>query len=80
MYQNSETDSWIQIATVHGAVRDCGDSDFPGIYIRLDDPTVFNFIFPTIFPKGTFIFFMNTRYKTLMSKQKLLVTKIERGR
>ena len=53
MYQDSESDRWIQIATVQGAIRDCGDLDFPGIYIRLDDPSVFNFIFLTIFPKGT---------------------------
>jgi hypothetical protein len=34
----------IQIATVHGAVRECGDVDFPGIFIRLDDPKIWNFI------------------------------------
>ncbi len=52
MYKDSESDRWIQIATVHGAVGDCGDADFPGIYIRLDDPSVYNFIFLTIFQKG----------------------------
>jgi len=44
MYFNSEIDRWIQIATVHGGIRDCGDVDFPGLYIRLDDPVVLNFI------------------------------------
>ena len=34
----------IQIATVHGAVRECGDVDFPGIFIRLDDPSILEFI------------------------------------
>ena len=44
MYHNLETDQWIQIATVQGGIRDCGDEDFPGIYIRLDDPSVYSFI------------------------------------
>ena len=45
MYQDVEQDQqWSQIAIVQGAVRDCGDIDFPGIYIRLDDPEILNFI------------------------------------
>jgi hypothetical protein len=27
-----------------GAVRDCGDEEYPGIYVRLDHPSVWNFI------------------------------------
>jgi len=27
-----------------GAVRDCGDDEYPGIYVRLDHPSVWNFI------------------------------------
>ncbi len=51
MYQNLDgNQQWIQIATVQGAVRDCGDVDYPGIYIRLDDPTVFQFIHSVINP------------------------------
>jgi hypothetical protein len=42
---------WIQIATVQGSVRNCGEIDFPGIYIRLDDPLVFNFIQSSITPR-----------------------------
>ena len=34
----------IQIATVHGGVRDCGDVEYPGIFIRLDDPSIWHFI------------------------------------
>ncbi len=35
MYTNTEGgQKWIQIATVQGAVRNCGDEDYPGIYIR----------------------------------------------
>ncbi len=34
----------IQIAVVQGGVRNCGDIDYPGIFVRLDDPAVLNFI------------------------------------
>jgi hypothetical protein len=34
----------IQIATVEGGIRECGDFDYPGIFVRLDDPTVFAFV------------------------------------
>jgi len=44
MYKDSITDQWIQIATVHGAIRDCGDLEYPGLYIRLDDPNILSFI------------------------------------
>jgi hypothetical protein len=37
-----------QIATVQGGVRNCGDIDYPGIYIRLVEPEVLNFIKATI--------------------------------
>jgi hypothetical protein len=33
-----------QIATVEGGVSECGDVDYPGLYVRLDDPQVFEFI------------------------------------
>jgi len=56
--QDFETDQWIQIATVQGAIRDCGDVDYPGLYIRLDDPNVFSFINTTLFTnfKGNSLF------------------------
>ncbi len=58
MYLDSDMDQWIQIATVHGGIRDCGDIDFPGLYIRLDDPDVFNFVQSIINPniQGLFHF------------------------
>ena len=34
----------VQIAIVQGGVRDCGDVEYPGIFVRLDDPSVWNFI------------------------------------
>jgi hypothetical protein len=33
-----------QIAVVQGGIRTCGDTDYPGIFVRLDDPEVLNFI------------------------------------
>ena len=53
MYLDSDTERWIQIATVHGGIRDCGDVDFPGLYIRLDDPSVLNFINSVIYSNLT---------------------------
>ena len=35
---------YIQLATVHGSVGQCGDAAFPGIFVRLDDPLIFDFI------------------------------------
>jgi hypothetical protein len=44
MYYDFTRRGYVQIATVHGAVRDCGDKEYPGIYVRLDHPTIYNFI------------------------------------
>ena len=36
-----------------GAVRDCGDDEYPGIYVRLDHPSNMGFIRSVIWqPKG----------------------------
>ena len=35
---------YIQLATVHGSVGQCGEVAFPGIFVRLDDPVIFDFI------------------------------------
>ncbi len=49
MFEDLRRDQrWIQIATVQGAVRNCGDLDYPGLFIRLDDPSVFNFVLSSI--------------------------------
>jgi len=34
----------LQIAVVQGGIRNCGDRDYPGIFVRLDDSVVLNFI------------------------------------
>jgi secreted trypsin-like serine protease len=49
MQKDYETDQWIQIATVQGGIRDCGDSEYPGLYIRLDDPDILSFIRSSIY-------------------------------
>jgi secreted trypsin-like serine protease len=33
-----------QVGVVHGSVSNCGQSSYPGIYIRLDDPAIFDFL------------------------------------
>ena len=40
--------SGVQIATVQGGVGACGDPDYPGIFVRLDNPRVFSFIMSVI--------------------------------
>jgi len=32
------------VAVVHGGVGACGDSRYPDIYVRVDNPEIFNFI------------------------------------
>jgi hypothetical protein len=38
-----------QIGVVHGSAASCDGSRFPGIFVRLDDPEVLNFIQRTVF-------------------------------
>ena len=48
MYQDLERDQrWVQIATVQGAVRDCGDPDYPGLFIKCQFHQHFLASFPT---------------------------------
>ncbi len=69
--------SWTQIGIVQGGIRDCGDPDYPGLYIRLDDAEVLNFIFEktgreTETQKGLsncFTFFIGTQFYQGQSKQ-----------
>jgi hypothetical protein len=41
---------YVQIATVHGGIGDCGHEQYPGIFVRLDHPSIWNFIASTINP------------------------------
>jgi secreted trypsin-like serine protease len=47
MYQDDDR-KYIQIATVRGGVGECGDRDYPGIFVRLDHPSIWNFIHSTV--------------------------------
>ena len=47
LYYDRRMKHFIQIATVEGGVRDCGDEEYPGIYVRLDHPSVLDFITST---------------------------------
>ena len=40
--------SGIQIAIVEGGIRHCGDVDYPGLYIRLADPSIWGFVTSTL--------------------------------
>ena len=40
---------WVQVGLVHGAVGQCASSDFPGIYGRVEDKEVHDFINETAF-------------------------------
>jgi hypothetical protein len=44
MYFDDKIRSYVMIAIVEGAIGECGDIDFPGIYVRLDHPVIWNFI------------------------------------
>ena len=53
MTKNLSSKKWIQIGIVQGGVGECGDKDYPGIYIRLNHPLVLNFITSTVESKTT---------------------------
>ena len=48
MYKDFESGKFIQIASVSSGVGECGDDEYPGIYVRLTDPSVLSFILSTI--------------------------------
>jgi secreted trypsin-like serine protease len=50
MYKDDITRKFVQIALVEGGVGECGDRDYPAIFVRLDHPSVWNFIASTINP------------------------------
>ena len=35
---------YLQVSVVHGGLGECGNNEFPGIYVRLDDPEILHFI------------------------------------
>jgi secreted trypsin-like serine protease len=42
----------LQLAIVHGGVNKCGDVNFPGIYVRLEDEAILDFVHRTVFGRG----------------------------
>ena len=61
MLTDVETKRWTQIASVQGGIGECGDDEYPGIYVRLDNAPVYDFLdnvlnnstFVESFPKET---------------------------
>ena len=54
-----DTFRFIQIALVQGGIAECGNTELPAIYIRLDDPEIHVFLLAAINSdfEGTYIFF-----------------------
>jgi len=48
MYRDDDSGKFFQIGTVRGAVGQCGDRDYPGIFVRVDHPSIWKFISSTI--------------------------------
>jgi secreted trypsin-like serine protease len=44
MYKDEDLEKYIQIGTVRGAVGSCGNKDYPGIFVRVDHPSIWQFI------------------------------------
>ena len=40
----NETHRYIQYGSIHGSAEECGSSNFPGIFVRLTEPDVYDFI------------------------------------
>ena len=41
-------EQFVQLGVVHGGVGECGNTDFPNIFARLEDPKVLKFIKETM--------------------------------
>jgi hypothetical protein len=57
MYKDDDSRKYIQIATVRGGVGDCGDDEYPGIFVRVDHPSIWDFISSTM--KGKSLICLN---------------------
>ena len=51
LYKDDDSGKYIQIGTVRGAFGQCGDRDYPGIFVRVDHPSIWKFISSIIQPK-----------------------------
>ena len=52
---------WTQIGIVYGAIGECGEKDYPGIYIRLNHPLVLDFI-SSVVDKSKFKILPSTQF------------------
>jgi secreted trypsin-like serine protease len=52
MYKDDDLEKYIQIGTVRGAVGQCGDKDYPGLFVRVDNPSTWKFISSIIHPNN----------------------------
>ena len=48
MKEYIEDKTFVQLGVVHGSVGQCGSAKFPGIYARLEDPEIFDFVTDTL--------------------------------
>ena len=76
LYKDVIARKYIQIATVEGGVGDCGDRAYPGIFVRLNHPSIWEFISSTMKRKiliCQYYFFQyfdnNFEYNNLVVKQ-----------
>ena len=53
LYKDVIARKYIQIATVEGGVGDCGDRAYPGIFVRLNHPSILEFVSSTM--KGSIL-------------------------
>ena len=43
-FYNTTVHRYYQVAVVHGAFLGCGNPQYPGVYVRLEDPAIISFI------------------------------------
>ncbi len=62
LYKDVIARKYIQIATVEGGVGDCGDESYPGIFVRLDHPSIWKFISSTMNSKIFIFLYYSVQY------------------
>ena len=62
MYKDDDSGKFIQIATVRGGVGECGDDEYPGIFVRVDHPSIWKFISSTVKSKILICLYYSVQY------------------
>ena len=68
---------YYQVGSVIGGVStNCGDRDYPGIYSRIDNPEILNFILTNAFqkPLGNLNFYRSSEKKKEQPKKEMAIT------